>query len=255
MRNYKKQCSSADNYGMKRGILPFFLIFAVFMVRLPRITAQEHDPGYYPDTMRGEVWVELEPIYGDRADREYPVSTETAARRALREAALYYSAMIYGWSFHYDIGEKARGIAEDFDVFEPMGEIRWGDPRMVVTEVENRGTVIRIWTDYRLNESQEKRIQLWRNGTVRNAQGTGYCSIAGPAPDSEWLDIRHAVLKDAARAAVREMLRSTERNRPKEASGVISLVSFPRFFMSSGQWTATARFRVQINEIVPFAAY
>jgi hypothetical protein len=173
----------------------------------------------------------------------------------LQEAALYFSGMIYGWSFHYDIGERARGITEDFDVFEPMGEIRWGDPRLSVTEVEGRDTQLRVWADYRLSEVQQKRMHVWRTGIIRSAQGMGYWPVTGPAPDSGWLDIRNAVLKDAARAAVRAMLRGGERNRPKEATGFISLASFPRFFMDSGQWVASARFRVQINEIIPFAVY
>jgi len=51
------------------------------------------------------------------------------------------------------------------------------------------------------------------------------------------------------------MLRGSERKRPKAAAGFISLASFPRFFIDSGQWAVAARFRVQINEIVPFAVY
>jgi hypothetical protein len=239
-----------------RKVLPIFLLFTIVSVFRPLLTAaQEHDPGYYPDTLRGEVWVELEPVYGDRVDSEYPLSQESAARRALQEAALFYSAMIYGWAFHYDIGEKARGITEDFDVFEPMGEIRWGDPRLSVTDVEYCGMTLRIWTDYRLSEIQQKRTHTWRTGMIRNAQATGYCPIHGPSPDSGWLDIRNAVLNDAARAAARPMLRGSERNRPKEATGFISLASVPRFYVDSGQWAAEARFRVQITEIIPFAAY
>jgi hypothetical protein len=238
-----------------RKFLPVFLFVAFLAVCSLMAAAQGHDLGYYPDTIRGEVWVELEPIYGDRVDSEYPLSQETAARRALQEAALFYSAMIYGWSFHYDIGEKARGIAEDFDIFEPMGEIRWSDPRLSVTDVESRNMTLRIWTDYRLSEIQQKRIHTWRTGIAHNAQAIGHCPMEGPSPDSGWLDIRNAVLKDAARAAVRKMLRGSERNRPKEASGFISLASFPRFYVDSGQWATEARFRIQINEIVPFAAY
>ena len=241
---------NADIYFMMRKFLPVLLFFAVFAA-----TAQERDLGYHPDVIRGEVWVDLEPIYGNRVDSEYPLSGETAARRALQEAALYFSAMIYGWSFHYDIGERARGIAEDFGVFEPMGEIPWGDPRLRITEVESHDMRLRVWSDYHLSEPQQRRIQYWRTGTVRNAQAFGYCPLEGPSPESTWLDIRNAVLKDAARAAVREMLRGSERNRPKEATGFISLASFPRFFIDSGRWVAAARFRVQINEIIPFAAY
>jgi len=239
----------ADNYRMKRRLPLIFLFFAVLAAG-----AQEHDPGYYPETLRGEVWVELEPMYGNRPDIEYPVTNETAARRALQGAALYYAAMIYGWSFHYDIGERARGIAEEF-IIEPMGEIRWGDPALNIAEVETRGSRLRVWTDYHMSEIQQKRLQMWRMDMVRSAQGMGYCPLPGPSPDSGWMEIQNAVLKDAARAAVRAMLRGSERNRPKQATGFISLASFPRFFIDSGQWVAAARFRVQINEIIPFAAY
>ena len=240
---------------MKRRILPIFLFFTVLAATVVTAGAQGHDSGYYPETIRGEVWVELEPMHGDRPDVEYPVTRETAGRRALQEAASFYSGMIHGWSFHYDIGERARGIAEDFGVFEPMGEIAWGDPRLNITEVETLDTRVRIWTDYHLSEIQQKRMRAWQMDMVRNAQGIGYCPLTGPSPDSGWLEIRNAALKDAARAAVRAMLRRSERNRPKEVTGYISLASFPRIFIDSGQWVAIARFRVQINEIIPFAAY
>jgi hypothetical protein len=218
------------------------------------LAAQPFVPGS-TDVIRGEVWVDLEPIHGDRADAEFPLTSEAAGRRALQEAALYFSGMIYGWSFHYEIGERAREIAEDFGVFEPMGEIAWGDPRLSVTEVEPRPSQLRAWSDYRLSESQRKRMGQWRTGTVRTAQGIGYSPLEGPSPDSTWLDIRHAALQDAARAVVRSILRENERNRPKEASGFVSLASFPRFFVDSGQWVAVARFNVQITEVIPFAVH
>lgn len=205
--------------------------------------------------IRGEVWIDREPIYGDRVDQEYPLNKESTARRALQEASLYFSGMIYGWSFHYDIGERARGITEDFYIFEPMGEIHWGDSRLRVTDAENRETKLRIWADYQLSEAQQKRMHFWQMGTVRNVQALGYCSLRGPDPDSDWLGIRNTAVKDAARSAVREMLRGSERNRPKEAVGFISLAAFPRFFIDSGRWVTSARFRIQINEIIPFAAY
>ncbi|MCL2042651.1 MAG: hypothetical protein FWG89_00780 [Treponema sp.] len=233
-----------------RRISPVFLVFCAVFAQ-----AQTHDFGFYPDTLRGEAWIDLDPVYGDRVDIESPLTPEISGRRVLQETALYFSGMIYGWSFHYHIGERARGIAEDFSVFEPMGEIVWGDPRMRITEVENRDMQLRLWADYHMDEAQQRRIHLWRTGTSRNAQAMGYVSIFGSSPDDGWFEIRNALIKDAARAAVREMLRGTERNRPKEASGFISLASFPRFFMDSGQWAAEVRFRVQINEIIPFAVH
>ncbi|MDR1950413.1 MAG: hypothetical protein LBQ38_13565, partial [Spirochaetaceae bacterium] len=72
---------------------------------------------------------------------------------------------------------------------------------------------------------------------------------------ADWLKIRRAGLEDAARAAVRAVLRGSERNRPKEARGFIGLAAFPDYFMDSGHWAASARFRIEITEIIPFAAY
>ncbi|MDR2479387.1 MAG: hypothetical protein LBD48_08760 [Treponema sp.] len=216
--------------------------------------AQEHDLGYYPETLRGEVWIEMEPVYGAYVDEEYPLDGKAASKRALEEAALFYSAMIYGWSFHYDIGEKARKIPEQFELV-PVALIPFGDPGLRITEVEMKDMRVRLWTDYHLTESQQRRMQIWRKGIIRSAQAVGYGSLGGPVAISGWLEIKKAALEDAARAAVRGILRGSERNRPKEASGFISLASFPRYFMDSGRWAAAARFRVEIKEIIPFAAY
>jgi len=241
---------------MKQKVLPVFFLLAVFAAQNPGTAgAQQRDFGAHPEVIRGEVWVDLEPIHGDRPDEEFPLSPETAARRALEEAALYFSAMIYGWSFRYEVGERARGIPEDFGDLEPLGEIRWGDPRLVVTDVRSYDARLRVWADYRLEPSQQRRMHTWRMGTVRNAQARGFSPLYGPSPESTWLDIRYAALTDAARVAVREMLRGSERNRPREASGFISLASFPRFYVRSGQLVASARFRVQITEVIPFAVH
>jgi hypothetical protein len=111
------------------------------------------------EVLRGEVRVGLEPIFGFYVDEEYPLDKETAYRRALQEAALFFSAQIYGWSFYYDVGERARGIEEVFEL-NPLGEIRWGDPRLYVTHAnfetwELEATTLRfsaflsVWMDYR----------------------------------------------------------------------------------------------------------
>ncbi|MDR1277181.1 MAG: hypothetical protein LBK02_00360 [Treponema sp.] len=215
-------------------------------------------PGLLPlsaqEVLRGEVSIELEPVYGAYIEDEYPLLPDTARRRALEEAAMFYSAMIYGWSFHYDIGEKARGIAEELELV-PVGTIPFGDPGLRATDAEFRDMRFRLWTDYRLTEAQQRRMRMWRSGTIRSAQAVGYGPLGGPKQASGWAAIRGAGLEDAARAAIRAMLRGSERNRPKEAAGFICLAGFPRYFMDSGRWAADARFRVEITEIIPFAAY
>ncbi|GHV96600.1 hypothetical protein AGMMS50293_29200 [Spirochaetia bacterium] len=232
------------------------LLIAVFPLFAANFTlaAQDHEQGNYADVIRGEVWIELEPIYGGYVDQKYPLDALSASRRALEEAALFYSAMIYGWSFHYDIGERARHTPENFELV-PVASIPFGDPGLRATDVEVREMRVRLWTDYHLTPAQQRRMQIWRTGNIRNAQAVGYGPLGGPAEFSDWLTIKKIAMEDAARAAVRAMLRGSERNRPKEVLGFISLASFPNYYMDSGRWAASARFRVQVTEIIPFAAY
>jgi hypothetical protein len=222
------------------------LLFWVFLLFPFLLSARE--------VLRGEVKVEMEPVYGAYVDEKYPLDKDTAYRRALEEAAMFFSAQIYGWSFHYDIGERARNIAEEFEL-TPIGEIRWGDPRLFVTHARFENRVLSVWIDYRPAESQRRRLEMWNMGNVRTAQAVGHGPLGGPVEVSDWLSIKRTALEDSARAAVRAMLQGSERNRPKEVTGLISLETFPVYWMDGGRWAAQGRFRVEIKEIVPFAAY
>ena len=220
--------------------LCFFLLFPFL------ISAQ--------DVLRGEVKVEMEPIHGFYVEDKYPLDMESAYRRALEQAALFISAQVYGWSFYYDIGERARGIAEELEL-TPLGEIPWGDPGLFVTHARLENQVLSAWMDYRPTEAQRRRLEMWKRGNVRTAQAIGYGPLGGPVEVSDWFAIKRTALEDSARAAVRAMLQASERNRPKEVTGFISLQTFPAFWMDSGRWAAQARFKVEVTEIIPFAAY
>jgi hypothetical protein len=210
---------------------------------------------YAQDVLRGEVKIELEPIYGTYLEEQYDaLEAEIGYRRALELASYFFAAQIYGWSFYYDIGERARGIAEEMEL-TPLGEIRWGDPGLFVTDTNAKDRVLSVWMDYRPTDAQQRRLQMWKMGNVRTAQAIGYTPLDGPATTENWLTLREKALEDAARAAIRAMLQGSERNRPKEATGFISLEAFPYFWISSGRWAVQARFKVEIKEIIPFAAY
>jgi hypothetical protein len=209
-------------------------------------------PGGAQEVLRGEVKIELEPIYGSFVDEQYPLDNQSAYRRALEVAAMFFSAQIYGWSFHYDVGERARGIEENL-VLNPLGEIHWSDPKLFVTHASFDNMILSAWMDYRPSDAQRRRLDMWKMGSIRTAQATGYWPLGGQ--ETNWLAVRKTALEDSARAAVRAMLQASERNRPKEVTGFISLQTFPAYWVDAGRWAANARFRVEIKEIIPFAAY
>jgi hypothetical protein len=206
------------------------------------------------EVLRGQVRVDLEPVYAQYVDAPYPLDSNTAHRRALEEAAMFFSAMIYGWSFDYDIGEQARGIKEEFEL-TPLGTIPFGDPGLRATDAEIRETRLYLWADYRMTDFQQRRVRIWRAGRVRNLQALGTGPLGGPVEESDWIAIKRTALEDAARAGIRAMLRGMERNRPKEARGSIALAEFPVYWIDAGRWAVNARFRVELTEIQPFAAY
>jgi hypothetical protein len=227
--------------------IPLSIVFTLILVlSAANLPAQ--------DVLRGQVMVEMEPIYGFYVEDKYPLDYDDAYLRALQEAAMFFSASIYGWSFDYEIGERARNIPEVFEL-EGLGEIPWGDPGLKVTHANFRDMRLWVWMDYHPIENQQHRLRAWRSGHVRTAQAVGYGPMGFPDRLADWLEIKRTALEDAARAAVRAMLQGSERNRPKEARGFIGLQAFPMFWVDSGRWACSARFYVVVNEIVPFAAY
>ena len=201
-------------------------------------------PLYAQEVLRGQVKIEMEQVRGFSAENTRLLTLAEAKQTGLEDAARYFGAMIYGWSFRYDVGERARNIEEVLEL-TPLGTINNDDPRIILTDIQMNGPIMYLWVDYRPEQTQLYRLEKWKAGSTRTAQSYG------ESP----LENKYAALEDAARAAIRAILRGNERNRPKEVSGFISLDAFPMYWVDKGRWTAFGRFRVDIREITPFAAY
>lgn len=197
------------------------------------------------ETIRGYFEVDLEPVSAMESGVPYPLDAAAAHRRVLDEAARVFAAMIYGWEFDYEIGDRSRSAAERFNA-KPLGAIRSGDPRLTVTDADSGASLLRMWAEYRLDEAQLRAYAVVREGGARLSQGTGAARLSAGTAGKE------AALLDAARAAVRSVLGQTERNRPKQAFGTISLAEVPRYWVDQGQYLCAARFRVTVKEIVPY---
>jgi hypothetical protein len=121
------------------------------------------------EPLRGQVWVELEPLPGQYVDDPGLMDLQSIRRRALEEASLFFSHMIYGWSFQYDVGERARNISEELEL-TPWGSIVWGDPGLVATDAGLRDNRFYVWADFRPNAAQQRWLSVWKTGTIRTAQ-------------------------------------------------------------------------------------
>ncbi|MDR2796433.1 MAG: hypothetical protein LBB47_06970 [Spirochaetaceae bacterium] len=206
------------------------------------------------DVLRGEVCVETEPVYALFLGVPSPLDSASATQWAVEDAASAFSGMIYGWAFSYEPGERARGTQEFLEL-ESLGEVRPDDTRLELTDAAIREGLFYIQADYAVDEAQEKRIRAWKSVSVSSAQSRGYGPLQGGQGVVERRQIKDAALKDAMKKAIRKKLRITERNRPRTANGYISLSKFPLYGMRDGMWTAGAEFRIEIKDIIPFAAH
>ncbi|MDR1867816.1 MAG: hypothetical protein LBQ77_06095 [Treponema sp.] len=234
--------SKVDSTGQVHRFLVFNTVPFLFLCIGSTLTSQE--------ILRGEIAVNMEPIYGFTVDPDYPLDIDHASRRALEEASYLFSAIIYGWAFDYTVGENDRGIAESLEL-TPVGTISWGDPNLKVTETRVQHMHLYIWADYRLSPDQIRRLNLMKESKVRLIQTTGHTGLEGIS----WINIRQNALHDAARQAIRKSLEGSVWNKPRGVQGYINLEQFPRYWIDSGIWSVYARFRLRFTVTEPFSVY
>ncbi|MDR3324974.1 MAG: hypothetical protein LBS82_03160 [Spirochaetaceae bacterium] len=204
--------------------------------------------------MRGGVVVELEPVYAVFLGLPSPIDRETASRWALEDSAAAFSGMIYGWTFEYEPGERARMIEEAVEL-SPLGAVPFGDERLRVTDVRSGDGILSVWSDYTLAPEQAYRMDAWKASNTVGVNATGTAPLQGAAGAKERRDIKFAALEDAVKKAIRAHLRLTNKNRPGSAAGRIALERFPEFAVADGRWTAHARFRLHVASVTPFAVH
>jgi hypothetical protein len=199
------------------------------------------------DILRAEFWAALDP-YDPAAGAPRRLSDEEAIRALLEIARTCFGGMVYGWDFRYVPSDETRGVAERFELAS-YSTIPWGDPAFRVTEARTNSARYIAWIEYRLNADQERRRQSWETGGIAPSQGTGSANVLiGPSAFAEALS---AAAKDALRANLRPIVR----NKPKSISGRLELERPPLIGEDSGGILVQARFRIEVGEILPYAAF
>ncbi|MDR0550449.1 MAG: hypothetical protein LBG72_00350 [Spirochaetaceae bacterium] len=204
--------------------------------------------------LRGEVRIDIEPVYALGIGQTSPLTEREMEAWALEETALCYAGMIYGWEFVYEPGETARNISENISL-TPLGKIQFGDTRLKVDAAKKIDGYFSLWTDYRLNESQNLRVSNWNRASSGEMQSSGFGALTGKTGEMERGHLKDGALEDAARKAVRARLRGIIPNRPRRVRGRIALAAFPIYGINAGLRTVNARFRFTTEEIEPYMAW
>jgi hypothetical protein len=192
-------------------------------------------------------WVELEPLVRIDAG-PYPIPLETARKKLLEEGRVLLSGMVYGWTFTYIPGDRARHVEQSFTL-APVAQIPWGSPRLAVLETEVVDQKMWARLCYTMADEEALRRASWESNTAALSTGRGKAPTSvGPAG-------KGASLEDAVRDAIRLSLDTRWVNKPRQVSGDVVLWDDPQVIVRSGVYSTVAKVKILVRELVPYRIY
>lgn len=200
-----------------------------------------------PDRLFIRPWVEREPLVRI-GPGPYPIPLADAEKSLLELGRILISGMVYGWTFVYEPGDRARRVQERFDL-TPLAQVPWGSARLRVLETEEKDT--RLWAriSYELSDEESRRRQAWDSNTADLSSGQGTAAIQEGDPG------RTKSLESAIRDAIRRSLDSRYVNKPREVTGEVVLWTDPEVRTSTGTWITSVTVKMQVRDLVPYRIF
>jgi hypothetical protein len=203
--------------------------------------------GEAPELLFIRPWIELAPLVGGPAGPS-PLPVDTAEKTLLEQGRYLLSGMVYGWTFVYRPGDKARRVEESF-ILTPVAQIPWGSSRLAVRE-----TVVaegKLWAriSYAMNDDESRWRSSWQSSTASLSSGQGTADLLRE-PDA-W----NVALREAIRNAIRLSLDTRYVNKPREIDGEVLLWEDPSTVLDSGSFITTAKVKLQVRQLVPYRIY
>jgi hypothetical protein len=200
-----------------------------------------------PDRLFTRPWTELEPLVRIEPG-PYPIPVDVAEKTLLEQARVLMSGMVYGWTFSYTPGDKARRVQESF-ALAPVAQILWGNPRLRVIETEVSN--MRLWgrISYALDDEEMRRRAAWDSNVAAVSTGQGTAALQHGA------GARREALESAIRDAIRRSLDTRYLNKPREITGEVVLWTDPSVVVRSGTYTTTATVKLLVRDLIPYRIF
>jgi hypothetical protein len=198
------------------------------------------------ELLRSEFWADIEPVAG--VGEEWPVTPGEARSRILAEAAWVFGGMIWGFDFRYTPFDKARAIAERFEL-TPIQTLAPSSLRLAPGARASAADALYALAEYRPDAALVDLMGDYASDPWKGAQGTGKADM------SLGVKGRRAAYEDGLRAAVRSLLQGREPNKPRLATGRVVFDRPPSMAIVGGYYTAQVRARAMVIEVVPYRVY
>ncbi|PKL24238.1 MAG: hypothetical protein CVV47_10845 [Spirochaetae bacterium HGW-Spirochaetae-3] len=179
-----------------------------------------------------------------------------AAAALLEEARWTFAGMIWGFEYVYTPSDKARSVAELFEI-RPMSPESSASMTMHAVAARLEGTVLYATAEFYPDAGQRAELASWRLSSA-TGQGRGSAPAlrsgsTGAAPSA--VEARRDAIVAAVREALRANLREVTHNKPREVRGTFALASAPRLMIKEGSWIASVRIYARVDEIIGYGAY
>jgi hypothetical protein len=191
------------------------------------------------------VWTEAEPV--DVPESALPAEPEAIRNALMEQSRLLLSGMIYGYRFVYTPSDRARGVADRFEL-TPVGEVIWGDPRLSVVWIRRQGPRLTARVAYDLADFQAARRDAWSTNVLPTATGRGEGTMFGPGA-------KQGSLTRAIEQAIREYSRGRIDNKPRELAGDVLLWEPPYVVIGPATYITTAKIKLRIDTTVPYRVF
>lgn len=167
---------------------------------------------------------------------DYPIS------RIKIVAPFMVNALVCGYHFVYTPSDKARRVAEYFEV-EPLGDFRG---QIAYKEPTIKDDLLCAWVEYEKLPDERMRNRAWNSVLTQKISGHGKGKV------SNGFDGITDSVKDALKDAVRTHYRKVVKNKPKEISGDVIVKNIPQFGIKSGYYIISLDFFLDNDIIVSY---
>ncbi|GAB1433741.1 hypothetical protein MASR2M29_23740 [Spirochaetota bacterium] len=255
--------------------LPVLVVFNVLLLALanPAFMNKEVLAAQVKKTvLSGEFPVDLAPppglsAFSDVADPRYKpgLPDKEAAAQLLAEARWVFAGMIWGFDYVYTPSDKARGIAEFFEIKPRWTKNMAGnaisrDASVALDirplSVSMQDAMLYAYLECSLGAEEASEQASWAFGTSHGqARGTAaYFRLNSEDPLAVVLARRKAII-NASKEALRAILRDRTHNKPREVRGSFAFAAVPKVIVKNGEWLSTARILTREADIESYGAY
>lgn len=223
--------------------LLFFLSVVILNVSL---SAQEVS---FQQKIRLPLWAELDAYPGlNQAQSADAGIFDHAIGEMKKVAPFIIDGMVDGWEFDYTPSDKARGVAEYFEI-RPIKNGDGGRRGIVYEDPWFDESRVHCWVSYERSDAEVNSYGHWSQ--IKNPRILG---LGGGRVEKGFAGIEEAA-RNAVKDAVRTYFRKILRNKPKQITGRVLVNKVPAILIKSGEYQLQLDFFLETGIIKEYKAF